>query len=391
MVPPRRLLFIGPLPPPVHGQATTHAFLVERLRRAVGERLRVVDTSEKAHTGAIAQVVRVVRWLGVVGLVLVGWPRGQRVYLSLSANAGMYLNAAVAAAARWTRQDIVVHHHTAGHLERPDRAMRWLSAAAGRAALHITICPTMSSRLRALYPRVERTAELSNVVHVEAPPPRERAPSSAADELVLGMLSNLGFEKGVREAVATLEALLARGVPARLVLAGPSRDSEVAAFLAAKRVELGARLVLPGALYGADKSAFFDAIDVFVFPTRYRHETQGIVNLEALAHGVPVMAYARCCIGDDLADGGGLRVPVEADFATAVAATLEVYTRDRAALARAASAARARFDALRAGGQNQLDVLVTTLSDVEVRPHGASFAGDGPRGVPPPAALEERT
>jgi glycosyltransferase involved in cell wall biosynthesis len=53
-------------------------------------------------------------------------------------------------------------------------------------------------------------------------------------------------------------------------------------------------------------------ISAFVFPTR--NEAQGLVLLEALASGTPVVAYGRCCISGDMGQTGGLVVPVGASF-----------------------------------------------------------------------------
>jgi hypothetical protein len=57
-----------------------------------------------------------------------------------------------------------------------------------------------------------------------------------------------------------------------------------------------------GAIHGASKLKFFADINVFLFPSLYRNETQGIVNLEALAADLPVVAYGQCCIPSDLND-----------------------------------------------------------------------------------------
>jgi glycosyltransferase involved in cell wall biosynthesis len=59
-------------------------------------------------------------------------------------------------------------------------------------------------------------------------------------------------------------------------------------------------------------------MSAFVFPTR--NEAQGLVLLEALPSGIPVVAYGRCCISGDMDQTGGLLVPVGAAFEKMAAA-----------------------------------------------------------------------
>ena len=92
------------------------------------------------------------------------------------------------------------------------------------------------------------------------------------------------------------------------ILAGPpDGDAERAAIYSACR-ELGPRLEYRGPLYGEAKQAFFRAVDVFVFPTRYANEAQPAVVFEALAHGVPVLSYDRGCIANQIGSCGSVQV-----------------------------------------------------------------------------------
>jgi glycosyltransferase involved in cell wall biosynthesis len=113
--------------------------------------------------------------------------------------------------------------------------------------------------------------------------------------------------------VGFMEAAAAEGLDVRGRLAGPFDNPAIE-----RRVRecLGRlpNVIYDGPLYGAEKSRFFDDIDVFLFPTRYDNETEGLVNLEALRAGVPVIAYGRGCIPEIVDDGCGLIVPPAADF-----------------------------------------------------------------------------
>ena len=74
----------------------------------------------------------------------------------------------------------------------------------------------------------------------------------------------------------------------------------------------GGRLSFLGPLYGSAKDAFFDEIDIFLLPTR--SESYGLVIIEALSRGVPVIAYARGCIGSYLTAPAGHAIPTERGF-----------------------------------------------------------------------------
>ncbi|MFY8195373.1 MAG: glycosyltransferase, partial [Novosphingobium sp.] len=109
--------------------------------------------------------------------------------------------------------------------------------------------------------------------------------------LRLGHLSNLSLEKG-------LDRFLSCGfgpdgtarTDRRLVLAGAPSTPEATEALEKAALVLGDTLETHGAVSGERKAAFFRDIDLFVFPSLYRHEAQPLVALEALAYGKPVIA-----------------------------------------------------------------------------------------------------
>lgn len=55
---------------------------------------------------------------------------------------------------------------------------------------------------------------------------------------------------------------------------------------------------ITGPKYGNDKHAEFNMADIFVFPTYYYNETFGLVNLEAMQHGLPVISTSEGGIAD---------------------------------------------------------------------------------------------
>ncbi len=53
--------------------------------------------------------------------------------------------------------------------------------------------------------------------------------------------------------------------------------------------KLKANVEFLGGIYGNQKEALFQKSDIFVFPSHYPFEAFGLVNLEAMQVGIPVI------------------------------------------------------------------------------------------------------
>ncbi|HYD31876.1 MAG TPA: glycosyltransferase family 4 protein [Azospirillaceae bacterium] len=326
------VVVIGPLPPPMHGMARVTALMVERLRAHVP--VRMVNTSPGFTRGGFRYHIE--KMLRVIGsaAVLVGnaGRRGRRAYLPADGGVGMLYTALLAGLARWLGYRLFIHYHTYAHITRRNARMTLLALLAGPHARHIVLCRTMRREFLALYPQVRRCLVVSNAIFT---PPAARVAVSRDGPLVLGHLSNLCREKGLDVLFDLLRALRAEGVAARLVLAGPGLSVADREVIAGAIREFGDALDYRGPLFDGDKDAFYRTIDVFVFPTR--NEAQPVVVFEALAAGVPVLAWARGCLAEDLGRGiWGEAVAVGADFTAVAVPRLKLWAVDRDALARAA-------------------------------------------------------
>ncbi len=79
---------------------------------------------------------------------------------------------------------------------------------------------------------------------------------------------------------------------------GPSQDGIAEVF---SREGLQDRLIAPGAKSGDELSGAYNAMDLFVFSSK--SETQGMVLVEAMAAGVPVIALDASGVREVVADG----------------------------------------------------------------------------------------
>jgi glycosyltransferase involved in cell wall biosynthesis len=123
------------------------------------------------------------------------------------------------------------------------------------------------------------------VIHtgIEIPAPAVQTPSRfglSETHFVVGHLGAFSKEKGQDVAVAAA-VLLHESMPhARFLLAGDGL------LLNEMRRRAPANVIFPG--FVADHAAFFGAVNVFIMPSR--SEAWGMAALEAMAHGVPVIA-----------------------------------------------------------------------------------------------------
>lgn len=349
---------VGPFPPPRDGMSAVNdamALLVAQ------EGFHVVrhDTAPRSLQRSLA--VKLSRLGRFIKAAVSAWNfsrhhPGVTVYYSLSGGWGLLYEAVSVLGTRILGGTVVVHHHSFRYLDTPFWPMSLLACTAGAGSTHVVLGPVMAAKLRERYPAVRNVLVLSNAVFVgEAPscPPLRSLRK-------VGYLANLSSAKGLAEVIETIMLSNAAGLPLQFILAGPFVDPRAETAFKAQLASLpNVRYV--GPVYGADKEDFYAGIDLFIFPTRYRHEAEPLVVLEALAHGRPVIAFGRGCIPELLAGGVGQVVPLEANFAQMAVELLTRWSRDPGDFILQGDRPRRRFVELQRTSQEAMRGLLATF------------------------------
>ena len=347
-----RVLVLGPLPPPVHGAAVVTKGMLDWLRENGGS-VSVVDASVSSHgIGSIASRFRVATyllarlWFHLVCCVrLVRRP--EALYIGGAGGSGLYFQLIPVLVARLLRVPVVFHHHSSAYLAEHSRPMAWLCRLTAASSTHIALSASMAEQLRQRYLRRSkrpRILPLSNAIFVaDAGPAHIRDGSSPVR---VGHISNLSFEKGLQEVVDTATELRATGHDFELHIAGAAQDERTQAALDALLEPLRSdpRITVHGPLDGGALAAFYDTLDLLLFPSSYRHEAAPLVVLEAASRAVPAVAYPIGSLSEILFAGELLAAPgAFAEHVTHLVgrwkevgaelsrATLEGYQRSRAA------------------------------------------------------------
>lgn len=123
-------------------------------------------------------------------------------------------------------------------------------------------------------------------------------------EFRVGFLGRFVREKGIGVLADAIQQVIPRIPKVKLVLAGEHRvvaGGSVHSQLSEKLTALGPHLEMLGRLPENALNGFYRSLDVFVLPSVNAYEAFGMVQVEAMMHGTPVIA----------SDMRGVRVPIQ--------------------------------------------------------------------------------
>ena len=114
-----------------------------------------------------------------------------------------------------------------------------------------------------------------------------------SDQTILGYTGRHGYEKNIHELIN-----LSSSIDATILIGGdgPARNS-----LETQAEKTDANVLYLGRLPREDLPAFYSALDLFIFPSPV--ETQGLVALESIACGTPVVASNQGALLETVVDG----------------------------------------------------------------------------------------
>ena len=304
------VVVIGPFPGPVQGVSVINQKLVALLQ-ARGATIEKIDLSPGHTSGWRYHLTRACRAAKGIVRILFERPHGSARYV-MSADGGMGLvyNVGLALAIRLRGRSLLLYHHSADYLYRDNLLMRLLLWASGRDAVQVACSEKMLQLLRDRYGSNAPGLVVNNAAWITMPAVRD----AIGRGLTLGHLSSLTEDKGLGRAIETLRELNGRGANALLMIAGKPQGAKAQNLLDHAQKEFGPSLRYLGQLTGRSKDEFYTGLDYFLFPSLYPFETQSLVVPEALAAGVPVIAYDHRFVAEVLG-GGGLLVPASEGFA----------------------------------------------------------------------------
>jgi glycosyltransferase involved in cell wall biosynthesis len=294
-----RILVVGFLPPPYFGPSVTYqALMRSEFPRRFDVTFLDITVAESIDDIERVRPAKILRMLGFLWreLWLLTTRRFDFCFCPISVNRNAFIkDALLAGLARLFGVPTVLYAHGNNlphfHARSSPRVQRLLERTASRAAGAIVLGETLRYNFEKWLPADRIFVAPSGIEPVQHMP--QRKPHDGVTVLYLG---NLIREKGV---FVLLEA--ARRCPEiQFVFAGNWFRSDDEAE--AKRLA-GGNVQFVGPVAGEAKSQTLANADILAFPTFYYYETLGLVLLEAMQFGLPVVTTRRASIPEIVRDG----------------------------------------------------------------------------------------
>lgn len=300
-----KILFIAPLPPPVHGSAMVSRQIKES--KAIGDTYRCdfVNLSTSRRMDEIGKATPAKLWrfassyFKVLGKLMTR--RYDLCYIAITCHGiGFLKDAPYVLLCKLFGRKIVIHQHNKGMSACVDRQpYKSLLPLVYRNAGVMLLS-------QYLYPDIERVVAKEQVVVC---PNGIQACKSTPDferrnaEPRLLFLSNLIKSKGVLELLDACKILKDKGCRFKCdFVGGETKEIDTTTFSAeVSKRGLEEVVVYHGSKYGEDKKAFLSASDIFVLPTG--DDCFPLVLLEAMQYGLPCISTEIGGIPDIIADG----------------------------------------------------------------------------------------
>ena len=343
-----KVLFILHLPPPMHGAAMVGKYIQQS--KVVNEAFdadyidlatnRILNQSGKGSLKKIGAFARIIRQV----IHALKHNKYDLCYMTLTAaGAGFYKDAVIASILKRWSSNTLYHFHNKGVSGKGNNIPEVLYRYVFKNTRSILVS-------RYLYSDIKPYVKEQNVFYCPCGVPADKPYAEAKKDekqetgesvCQLLFLSNMIREKGIFVLLDACEKLHKQGLRFECHYVGGwfNVPEETFARLINEK-NLSDVVFAHGPKYKDDKTAFYRKADVFVFPTYY--DTFGLVNLEAMQNGLPVVSTYEGGIPDIVQDGKtGFLVPQQS--ADVLAEKLAILIKDASLRYSMGEAGRRRF------------------------------------------------
>ena len=297
------ILFITPLPPPVHGSAMVSRYIKECQELQDNFNCDFVNLSTSRNIDEIGKrsIMKYVRFIGAYFIAL--WKllthRYALCYLAITCHGlGFLKDAPFVMLCKLFGRKVIIHQHNKGMSKCVDKKpYKWLLPLVYKNTKVILLSWH-------LYPDIEKVVKKKQIIICPNGIPemteKEQHFERNNDVPQLLFLSNLIPSKGVYTLLDACKILKDKGCQFVCNFIG-GESKEITKEVFEKAVEergINDVVTYHGPKYGKEKISYLTDSDVFVFPTFYNNECFPLVLLEAMQYKLPLITTNEGGIAD---------------------------------------------------------------------------------------------
>lgn len=330
-----RILFIVPLPPPVHGSAMVSQYIKDCKELQNEFQCDFINLSTSRNIDEIGKKSLKKYWRFITAYLILFWrlltKKYSLCYLAITCHGiGFLKDAPFILLCKIFRKKVVIHQHNKGMSKCVDKnPYKWLLPLVYRNTKVILLSWN-------LYSDIEKIVKKEQIIicpnGIPEIPNNPHCIERSNKEIQLLFLSNLIPGKGVYVLLDACKILKDRGYKFMCNFVG-GESKEITKEIFEKAIYergLNEYIKYNGAKYGNEKNKFFDNADIFIFPSFYSNECFPLVLLESMQYKLPIITTNIGAIGDIVKDGkNGYIVPSKDSVSLANAIEKLIKNRDR--------------------------------------------------------------
>jgi len=346
----RKIIVVGPIPPPYHGVAMMTQYLLESLECAELIDPIHLDTTDRRDISNLGLLDIKNIYLALLhSLIFIGYLLVQRpeiVYLPISKNILAYLRDLLFLFPSYIfRRQVIIHWHGAGFREFyetcPKMMQLLIKESLKRAARIIVLGKALRFEF-AEFLTHEKIVSVPNGIPDFFSTNLSFERKREAKQRYVLWLSNLMSEKGLFIALEVARILKQTMPKVKLIFAGDwfREKDRIESLKIIEDLHLE-NVEFVGTILGTEKFQLFRRSDLFLFPP-ISPEGFGLVNLEAMSAGLPVVSTSQGAIPETVLDGVTGFV-VEPGLSSAIAEKIVYLLKNDELRERMGRASRERF------------------------------------------------
>lgn len=287
------VLFLLHLPPPVHGSAVMGGNIKNSTllnQRFNCDYLNINTSVDIENIGKVS-LKKIIQYFEIIRklLFLLFKKNFDLIYLAINAGGyGFIKDFIFVLFAKFFRKKIIIHYHNKGVSKYGEKLFfhilyKWMFRD-----VKVILLSEMLYRDVSKYITEDQVYYCPNGIVDANEHYIARKNFSKVPKILF--VSNLIESKGIWIVLEIMSTLINQGYEFTLSIIGKEGDvSEDELLQEIKRLDLQDHVQVRGPLYGDEKYIEFKESDIFLFPTYYENETFGLVNVEAMMFGLPVV------------------------------------------------------------------------------------------------------